>query len=146
MKRLGPSKAYPGWDKLEQEWHNLGWERPSWARLGGERSWKETGGWREIVWRPGIPREFPDYRISADGQVMRVTRAKGARAGQVLKQRLSNGYLIVWLYGRPWTIARLVAWAYLPEPPTPISVVHYRDGDVLNCHYTNLYWGNKTRG
>ena len=86
-----------------------------------------------------------NYEVSNDGQVRRVIPNRGAQAGRALKPRKhSQGYLFVSLYRNDKVknhyIHRLVALAFLGNPPTPSHEVAHADGDPANNHFSNLRW------
>lgn len=97
--------------------------------------------WREI---PG----WPDYEISEDGQVRRLTTAPrlNAKAGQLKRARVSHGYLRTTLFrggkGKTFQVHRLVALAFLGPPPTPNALVLHADGNGRNNAVSNLRWGD----
>jgi len=90
------------------------------------------------LWR--MIKEFPDYRVSTFGQVMKISN------GRILKQGLrSQGVPVVWMvqdgaqYCR--AVPPLVAEAWLPPPEfesfdTPIQL----NGDRACCRVDNLMW------
>ena len=93
------------------------------------------------IWRP-VP-GFPNYEVSARGDVRRVKPANGATVGHILKpKRHKFGYPRYDLrqdgkhHGRE--AHRLVAAAFLgPRPPGASEVAHI-DGDPDNNHFSNL--------
>jgi hypothetical protein len=103
-----------------------------------------------MFWRtcPG----FPDYEISKDGRVRRVTPSKTRKKNipYELKQRprSTGGYLEVRLYvgdrSAPHVKAvhRLVCMTFNGSPPPGKRLVRHLDGDMLNNCYKNLAWGN----
>ena len=105
--------------------------------------------WRPLPNQPGVPRLL-DYEVSNRGRVRRTTPGRRG-AGYILKPTLlrtgrNQCYLRVNLAGnRNFTLARLVAWAWLPPPPSPVARVRYRDGNVLNCTCENLVWDYGTK-
>ena len=94
--------------------------------------------------------EFPDYAISGEGQVMRLTDGtnflRPAKAGTLRKlQILSNGY-VGFLVRRPGTRAtnrllvhREVAKNFVPNPESKPEVNH-KDGCRAHNSWTNLEW------
>jgi hypothetical protein len=86
-----------------------------------------------------------DYEVSTLGRVKRVTTAKGATAGRILKPGLgSHGYLGVSL-GRNnhHLVHRLMAAAFLPPGPGKTHVNHI-NGDKTDNRIENLEWSNKS--
>jgi hypothetical protein len=98
--------------------------------------------WRVI---PG----WPEYSVSEDGNVRRVMRGPGARPGHVLKPWLNRQtqYLFVGLWrnnrGRGIPVHRLVALAFLGEPPSEDHVVAHCDGSRDNNQPWNLRWATQ---
>lgn len=93
--------------------------------------------------------EFPDYEISEDGVVRRLTDSHCAPRGKVLRPKTDRyGYLAVRPFfrgcGRHVTVHRLVAKAFLGEPPTPAHQVAHFDGNHQHNHYTNLRWATNS--
>lgn len=98
--------------------------------------------WREC-------KGFPSYEVSNDGQVRRRVDAlqgqKARRAGSMLKpKRARSGHLMVRLYqnGRAHTprIHRLVAVAFLGDPPGPQYVCCHNNGNPADNRLSNLRW------
>jgi hypothetical protein len=98
--------------------------------------------WRAI---PG----WPEYSVSEDGNVCRVMRGPGARPGHVLKPWLNRQtqYLFVGLWrdnrGRGIPVHRLVALAFLGQPPSEDHVVAHCDGSRDNNQPWNLRWATQ---
>jgi hypothetical protein len=97
------------------------------------------------VWR--MLREFPDYEISNDGRLRRLTAGSNTKAGAHIRAGMvSDGYP---KYGltRPdgrrvyRNAHRLVAAEFLEPEPFPGALVLHDDDDRLNCRDTNLKWG-----
>lgn len=94
--------------------------------------------WRAV---PG----WPEYEVSAHGDVRR--RLKGgspvAKVGRALRPSPGR-YPHVYLHGaagkRHYTVHRLVALAFIGEPPSATHQVAHNDGDTANNHYQNLRW------
>jgi hypothetical protein len=98
----------------------------------------------EPDWRPADG--FPDYEVSHDGQVRRVSGSKAGSLGLPLRQKLgSRGYLSVCLYraGAKKTVQvhALVAAAFIGRKPAPGMMVCHKDGRRTRNRYDNLYWG-----
>ena len=95
-------------------------------------------------WRP-VP-GWPEYEVSEFGDLRRVKGGKGARPGHLSKPWINKhtGYLQVSLWqnnrGTKTTVHRLVAVAFLGEPPSTEHVVAHNDGRRLNNHWSNLRW------
>jgi hypothetical protein len=95
-------------------------------------------------WRP-VPGR-PEYEVSEFGDVRRVKGGKGARSGHLRRPWINKqtGYAQVCLWrnnrGTKTTVHRLVALAFLGEPPSVDHVVAHNDGRRLNNHWSNLRW------
>lgn len=86
--------------------------------------------WRKIEGWP--------YSVSDDGQV------RNDRNGNILKQVMANsGYCRVRLWdcgrGKNYSVHRLVALAFLPNPDKKPEVNH-KDGNKANNEVSNLEW------
>jgi len=92
------------------------------------------------IWKP-IP-DFEMYEISSLGRVRRATNCRASKKGRILKNgATSTGYLQVSLVKKnTYTrlVHRLVALAFLGEPPTPKHHVNHKDGDRQNARLSNL--------
>lgn len=89
---------------------------------------------------------FPDYEVSNDGRVRRVTQG-GRRypAGYELKPKPhQRGYTFYILRRGDDNVTvlghRLVAMEWIGPPPTPEHEVAHNDGDRINNHVSNLRW------
>lgn len=97
---------------------------------------------QNLEWRviPG----WPEYEVSEYGHVRR--RLSGGspigKVGRVLRPSGSGRYLHVSLHGRAGrrhvTIHRLVALAFIGEPPSRNHQVAHGDGNPANNHHSNL--------
>lgn len=89
--------------------------------------------------------DFPDYAVSGEGQVMRVTPAQGTAPGRLLKPNFdTNGYPFVALCRggkivRRVSVHRLMAMHLLPNPENKPQVNH-KDGVKAHNVLTNLEW------
>jgi len=88
--------------------------------------------------------EAPSYSISSFGRVARVSGGQGARP-MIRRQDLEHtGYLRVRLseggVRLRLSVHRLVAFAFLGNPPTDRHQVAHYDGDKTNNHVSNLRW------
>lgn len=105
-------------------------------RPGGGKEWKNLEG-------------FDRYEISEDGVIKRVVKLKTRRKGSLLKGSLDrDGYLRYSLCDNDGTIHpmlgahRIVAMAFIGSQPSKKRFhVCHKDGNKLNNHYSNLYWG-----
>lgn len=94
-------------------------------------------------WR--VLREFPDYEISNDGRLRRLTAGSNTKAGAHI--RAVNGnyphYGLTYPDGRRThqSAHRLVAAEFLDPEPWPGALVLHDDDNRLNCRHTNLKWG-----
>ncbi|QOI04597.1 NUMOD4 motif-containing HNH endonuclease [Pseudomonas savastanoi] len=90
---------------------------------------------------------YPDYAVSSHGRIKRLTTRTCAKAGTILKtpgRSKSRPYLSVDLCypggKRTELVHRLVAIAFLGEPPFPGAEVNHIDADRGNASATNLEW------
>ena len=110
--------------------------------LVGDRIWNVTIEWRQV---PG----WPEYEISERGDLRRAQGGQGTREGRPLKpwRNQKTGYLQValWRGNRQHraTVHRLVALAFLGDPPSPTHVVAHNDGGRDNNHWANLRWATQ---
>ena len=88
--------------------------------------------------------DWPDYAVSGDGQVMRLTPTSNRhnREGMLLKPYLMKiGYHQITLAKKgkqeKFYIHRLVADAFVPNPENKPEVNHV-DGNKANSHFSNL--------
>lgn len=82
---------------------------------------------------------YENYHIYPDGKVINTT--KGNEVKQVTNSK--NGYLYVSLWkgnmGRTFSVHRLVATYYVPNPKN-LEHVNHKDSDRTNPHMDNLEW------
>ena len=92
---------------------------------------------------------YPNYAVSADGDIWRVTRPQKASFNTKLPYRLArhigqNGYIEVVLcaQGRAKTFRahRLVLSAFVGPPPTKAHEVAHWNGDKTDNRIENLRW------
>ena len=82
-----------------------------------------------------------NYEVSDTGLVRRIAGG----SGKIKKPWKNNkGYLLVDLWQnnkrKAHTVHRLVAFAFLGNPPSEKHEVAHGDGDKLNNHFSNLRW------
>lgn len=98
--------------------------------------------WRTI---PG----WPEYEVSEAGSIRRALKSPGATVGRILKpwRNKQTGYLEIslWRENKDFrtTVHRLVAFAFLGDPPSAKHLVAHRDGSRDNNHWTNLRWATQ---
>jgi len=95
--------------------------------------------WRDVVGYEGV------YKVSNFGRVKRIKPSNGAVSGRVLKPGVNKNFVknVNLCYkSRPksHTVHRLVALAFLGEPPTERHVVAHNDGNPSNNRLANLRW------
>lgn len=95
--------------------------------------------------------EWPDYEISDQGDIRRCQDSPSGnyKAGRMLTPcaigRPGNRYLAVSLYSpevlrKTVKVHRLVARAFLGEPPAPGMTVNHKNGNTLDNRLENLEW------
>ncbi|UUT22145.1 NUMOD4 motif-containing HNH endonuclease [Pseudomonas sp. T8] len=91
--------------------------------------------------------DYPDYAVSNLGRIKRLTTRTCAKAGMILKtpgRSKSRPYLSVDLCypggKRTELVHRLVAVAFLGEPPFQGAEVNHIDADRGNAAASNLEW------
>lgn len=87
----------------------------------------------------------PNYAVSNLGRVKRLTRGRSTRPGYILSPVSgTGGYLVVGLHAegrlRTCRVSRLVAIAFLGDPPSPKHHVAHWDGTRTNNVVGNLRW------
>lgn len=95
--------------------------------------------WRDVVGYEGV------YQVSNFGRVKRVKPSNGAISGRVLKpgvnkNSVKNVNLCYKSRPKSHTVHRLVALAFLGDPPTERHVVAHNDGNPSNNRLANLRW------
>ena len=97
-------------------------------------------------WRPTPG--LRSYEVSDRGRVRRSLPGRGTRVGRVLSSFLLSGrYPAVTLmrddgsWG-PYSVHRLVCWAFHGPPPSDRHHAAHRDGNALNNTASNLRWAS----
>lgn len=72
------------------------------------------------------------YLISTDGRVI-------GRSGKELKQHLRKGYCYITIGKQKFSVHRMVALTYIPNPENKPEIDHI-DGNPLNNNVDNLRW------
>lgn len=84
----------------------------------------------------------PNYGVSRDGVVYRLTPSRGNTVGPVKSRNWGGKQCVeLWCDGKRQThsLASLIAEAFVPNPDGSRMVGH-KDGDSLNNAIENLYW------
>ena len=88
---------------------------------------------------------FPGYFVTRDGKVYSNRKYSCNPKGELREKKCPihyrDKYRVVTLQGRTFAVHRLVAQAYIPQPPNCNSVNHI-DENKLNNHVDNLEWLN----
>lgn len=89
---------------------------------------------------------YPDYEISEDGRVFRVTSRTNAKAGDVVKVGLmTTGYAFVSLSrlgskARKFSVQSLILETFVGPRPSPSHQAAHINGDKLDNRLENLMW------
>ena len=94
--------------------------------------------WKEIDY---LPREETEsrYFVSNYGSVISLCRNKPIILQPFLCGGCGSQYNYVSIGGTDYRINRLVAQAFIPNPENK-PIVHHKDHNKLNNHYSNLEW------
>ena len=94
--------------------------------------------WKEIDY---LPREETEsrYFVSNYGSVISLCRNKPIIFQPFLCGGCGSQYYYVSIGGNDYRINRLVAQAFIPNPENK-PIVHHKDHNKLNNHYSNLEW------
>lgn len=84
--------------------------------------------------------DHPDYAVSNQGRVKRLTPAKNTYVGKILKPRLKKGYQLVKLNRAMRLVHRLVVEAFIPNPLGLPEVNHKNGKQKWNNRVSNLEW------
>lgn len=88
------------------------------------------------TWRPTV--QHPDFEVSDTGIVRRSNLKPGSRVSSATALSSKRGTVSLGT-GRAYTVGRIVAEAFIPNPDNLPRVMHL-DGDPLNNHVSNLRW------
>ena len=94
--------------------------------------------WREIDYLPEAETESR-YFVSNYGSVISLCRNKPIILQPFLCGGCGSQYYYVSIGGNDYRINRLVAQAFIPNPENK-PIVHHKDHNKLNNHYSNLEW------
>ena len=129
--RLGPSVVSGrGWN----DWLSLS----SMDRYSGRMAQVQRSDERK--WR--VIEDFPNYKVSTGGVVLRITRASGTYPGKRVKEVEINQYKAVRMMRSGKIVKRyvhvLVARAFIGPPPSDRHEVNHKDCDPHNNRVSNL--------
>lgn len=100
----------------------------------------------DIEWRRC--EQAPNYEVSSDGRVRRVIGPYNRSGEKVLRPSLVCGYkqVVLMVYGKRTTfrVSRLVATAFIGDPPSDRHEAAHWDGDRANNDRSNLRWATPT--
>jgi len=89
---------------------------------------------------------FPNYRVTEEGRIWTDPRPR-VKGGWMAMHEHERGYLYTKgrIDGRPVKMYahRMVALAWLGDPPDGKTMVCHSDGNPRNNHASNLYWGDQ---
>lgn len=91
--------------------------------------------------------QFPEHSISQDGEIIHNINGRQIKQrGQTIKGKLT-GYIYATMLAQNYSylkqvaVHRLVAFAWLPPPPTDKHIwINHKDGNKANNHADNLEW------
>lgn len=91
--------------------------------------------------------DYPEYSVSNRGRVRRDAPKRGAKVGRTLSCAPGGpGYPIVRLHGidgaRAFSVHRLIALAFLGNPPEGKSQVNHKNGVKTDNRVENLEWAS----
>ena len=97
--------------------------------------------WKEIDY---LPREETEsrYFVSNYGSVISLCRNKPIILQPFLCGGCGSQYYYVSIGGNDYRINRLVAQAFIPNPENK-PIVHHKDHNKLNNHYSKLEWATQ---
>ncbi len=124
--------------KLEKQVVSLELARRLKEPLGASSTWVDVKGYKGL------------YQVNGCGFVRSLKRSNGygsRRANRLLSLYLKKGYKVVALSKhrktKYYTVHQLVARAFLKKPVGTVEVNH-KDGNKLNCGWSNLEWCTKS--
>jgi hypothetical protein len=96
-----------------------------------------------MIWKT-IP-DFPNYEVSSNGQVRRITTVTSGKAGSLVAQfPYDSGYLNVHLSNgsdrKHFRVNRLVCELFNGPPPSADHHAAHKNGDLSDNDMGNLYW------
>ena len=95
-----------------------------------------------MIWKS--VKDFPDYEVSEDGGLRRISAARTRKNGHELK-RQTRPYPRTKLIkdGKKYCVFvhRIVCQAFHGDPPFEGAICRHLDDNPRNNHYTNLSWG-----
>ena len=94
--------------------------------------------WREIDFLPEAETQSR-YFVSNYGSIISLCRTNPIVLQPFLCGEIGTKYYCVSICGKDYKIHRLVAQAFLPNPEEK-PIVHHKDHNKLNNHYSNLEW------
>lgn len=120
--------------------------KPGWGNFGPKKIKPEPAMLVSEIQEWRTLREFPDYQISNDGRLRRLTAGSNTKAGALI--RTVNGtyphYGLTLPGGKRVhrNAHQLVAAEFLDPKPFPDALVLHDDDNRLNCRDSNLKWGD----
>ena len=91
--------------------------------------------------------QFNEHSISEDGKTITNSKGRIIKQGPQILKGKPSGYLYATMLAHDYSylqrvgVHRLVAFAWIPAPPTSEHVwINHKDGDKANNHADNLEW------
>lgn len=85
---------------------------------------------------------LPDYGASRCGRIFRLRDVGRAKAGEMTRHPSKRGYLVVTFAKKFYTVHRLVALAFIPNPENRPIAAH-NNGKKHQNHDGNLRWATQ---